>query len=138
MLLEDQDLVRPERDPDGPADEPGRDGVLVLADRDPGGLVDPRRQRQPDVELLLRDRSQQRGLVGEVEPDRGGPVVDVPGVLLRLDPLDPLVQVRQRVDLGNRDQMRSAEAPALVLDTALLVGALLAGPAVERVEADLP
>ena len=40
-----------------------------------------------------------------------------------------------RVDLGDRDQMVAAEPAALALDAALLVGALDAGMAVERLEA---
>ena len=62
----------------------------------------------------------------------------MPDVLGDLDLLDALVQLRQGVDLGNGDQVVAAEASALVLDAALLVGALDARPAVERVEADLP
>ncbi|MER8034929.1 hypothetical protein [Streptomyces hydrogenans] len=68
----------------------------------------------------------------EVEADGRGPVVDVADVLVHLDLLDPRVQIGQRVDVGDRDQVRAAEPAALVLDPALLVGALDAGPAVER------
>ncbi|MFB6878371.1 hypothetical protein [Streptomyces sp. NPDC056323] len=59
-------------------------------------------------------------------------------VLGDLDLFDLLVQLGERVDLGDRNQVRPAEAPALVLDAALLVGALDAGAAVEGVESDLP
>ncbi|ROV64561.1 MULTISPECIES: hypothetical protein [Streptomyces] len=62
----------------------------------------------------------------------------MPDVLGHLDLLDLLVQFRERVDLGDRDQVRAAEPSALVLDAALLMGALDAGPAVEGVEPDLP
>lgn len=57
------------------------------------------------------------------------------GVLRRLDLLDRGVQLGQRVDVGDRDQVRAAEPAALVLDATLLVAAFLAGPAVEGVEA---
>lgn len=56
----------------------------------------------------------------------------------RVDRGDLLVELLQRCDVGNRDQVRTAEASALVLDPALLVGAFLAGDAVEGVEADPP
>lgn len=35
-------LGRPQRDPDPPADEPGRDGILHHPDRDHRGSIDPR------------------------------------------------------------------------------------------------
>ncbi|WP_374547629.1 hypothetical protein [Streptomyces sp. DH7] len=47
-----------ERDADVRAGEAGRAGVLVLPDGDAGGLVDLRRRRQPEVELLERQRGQ--------------------------------------------------------------------------------
>nr|WSX54234.1 hypothetical protein OG409_38220 [Streptomyces sp. NBC_00974] len=112
--VEDPDLVRPQRDTDVLADEPGRNRVLVQADRDPGGLIDLRSQREPDVEVLEGQGCQQRGLVLKVEAHRRRPVVDVPGILGRLDLLDLDVQVGERVDLGNRDQVRAAEPSPLV------------------------
>ena len=49
--------------------------------------------------------------------------------------LDLLVELVEGVDLGHGDQVVAAEPPDLALDPALLVGAVDAGLAVERVEA---
>nr|WP_043506016.1 hypothetical protein [Streptomyces glaucescens] len=127
--IEDPDLVRPQRDTHVRTDEAGWDGVLILPDRDPGGRVDLRRQRQPVVEVLERQRGQQRSLIVEVEAHRGSTVVDVPDVLGDLGLLDLLVQLRRRVGLKDRDKMRATEPAALVFDAALFVSALDAGAA---------
>jgi hypothetical protein len=120
------------------ADEPGRDRVVALADGDPTAAVDLRRQRDAALELLERQRQQKIGLGDEVEPDAGQPPGQHPFVLLRVDLPQPVVQGLQRDDVGNRDQMSAAEPAAFLFDPALLVGALLARDAVERVEPDLP
>lgn len=61
LAVEDYDLRRAQRDPDGAADELRRDGVVALTDRDAGVAVDSRGQSQPVVERLDRQRSKQGG-----------------------------------------------------------------------------
>ncbi|MFJ4411975.1 hypothetical protein [Streptomyces sp. NPDC088910] len=58
-----------------------------------------------------------------------------PLVLRGVDLGDPLVQLGERGDVGNGDQVGAAEPAALLFHPALLVGAFLTGDAVERVEA---
>ncbi|MFF3731187.1 hypothetical protein ACFYXM_12930 [Streptomyces sp. NPDC002476] len=57
--------------------------------------MDYRSQVDPGVVLIRRQRPQQRPLLLEVEADRGGPTVDVAGVLLGIDRRQALVQLRQ-------------------------------------------
>jgi len=66
--VEDDQLIRAQQHPDLPADEAGGHGVVALADGDPGVAVYPRRQRQPGLERLHRQRPQQRLLEREVLP----------------------------------------------------------------------
>ncbi|WP_329537374.1 hypothetical protein OG568_54090 (plasmid) [Streptomyces sp. NBC_01450] len=111
---------------------------MALADRNPAAAVDLRCQRDAALEFLERQRRQLVGLGDEVEADGGQPARQDPCVLGCVDRGDLLVQFAQRGNVGDQDEVRAPEASALVFDTTLLVGAFLAGDAVEGVEADLP
>ena len=71
----------------------------------------------------------------EVLADGGRPVGDPPGVVSPVGGVNPGVELGQAGHPSGRDQVVAAEAAALALDAALLVAALDAGDAVERVEA---
>ena len=68
-------------------------------------------------------------------PDRVQATTDPPVLVGGLPRLDLLVQLVKRIDLRHGDQVVAAEPPDRALDAALLMGALDAGLAVERVKA---
>jgi hypothetical protein len=138
VAVKDQQLISSQADPDLPADEPGRHRVVALPDHDPRVAAHGGRQRDAAVVLLGRQRHEQVPLGGEAFPDARCLAVHVPVVLGLVDRGQPLVQLGQGLHLGHRDQVGAAEPAALVLDPALLVRALQAGYAVERVEPGLP
>ncbi|WP_143076760.1 hypothetical protein [Streptomyces sp. MUSC 14] len=111
---------------------------MALPNGDPAAAVDLRRHGDAALELLQRQRRQLVRLGVEIEADGGEPAREDPFVLARVDLGDLRVQLFQRGDLGNRDQVGATKAAALVLDPALLVGAVLARNAVEGVEAEPP
>jgi hypothetical protein len=116
-------------------DQPGRDRVVALADRDAGIAVDPRRHRQAGLEQLGRQRPQQRCLEREVLPDAHRAVADPAGVIGQVVADQQRVELSHRLDLRDRDQVVAAEPAAFTFDAALLVRALDTGVAVERLEA---
>ena len=132
--VEQHQLRGAQQHPDPVADQPGRDRVVALADRDPGIAVDPRRQRQPGLEHLGRQRPQQVGLEGEVLTDADGAVADPAVVIGQVVADQQFVELGHRRDYRDRDQVVAAEPAALALHPALLMGALDTGVAVERVE----
>ena len=80
----------------------------------------------------------QAPLGGEVLPDAGRPARDVPPVLGGIGLGQPGVQLRQRRGPRHGHEPAAAEPADLSLDPALLVRALGAGLAVERLEPGLP
>jgi hypothetical protein len=130
--FEDEEFVAPQQHPHVLTDETGRHRVVALPDGDSAAAVDLRRQGDAALELLQRQRRQLVGLGVEVEADGGQSACEDPFVLGRVDLGDLRVQLFQRGDLGNRNQVRAAETAALVLDPALLMGAVLARDAVKR------
>ncbi len=133
--IEHHQLRGPQRHPHPPPDQPGRHRVVRHPHHHPGVPFDPRRQRQPRVDALGRQRPQQGLLEGEVVPDRERPVVDAPTVLGRVDLLQPGVELDERRDLRHGDEVVTPEPADLALHPALLVRALDPGQAVEGVEA---
>ncbi len=121
--------------PDLMADQPGRDRVEALPDRDPGVPVDPGRQQQPGLEGLSRQRPQQGSLEREVLPDTHRAVADPAGIVSEVVADQQLVELGHGVDLRDRDQVVAAEPAALTLHAALLMRPLDTGVAVERLEA---
>ncbi len=132
--VEDHHLRRPERHPDPPADQPDGHRVLALPNRDAGVSVDPRRQGQTRVEAVGGQRSQQRPLKLEVGTDRAGAVLDPPGEVGLVSPLEPGIELAQGRDVGLRDEVVAPEPADLALHSALLMRSLNAGHAVEGVE----
>ncbi|MCT2544071.1 hypothetical protein N0O83_14690 [Streptomyces atratus] len=120
------------------ADQPDGDRVAVRADRDLPVAVDSRGEQPAGLERLLRQRHQQRLFEREVLGDGPGPGANPAGVVLPVPLLDHLVQLGERGDLGDRDEVVAAEVADLPLDAALLVGAFDAWAAVEALDADLP
>ena len=117
------------------ADEPGRHAVLVAADRDLRIPVRPRGEGQRGVERLGRQRPQQLPFERPVVPDAARPAGDAAPVIGVIPGLEQDVELIDRVDGGHRDAVSAAEPAALAFHAALLVAALMAGLAVERVEA---
>jgi hypothetical protein len=116
------------------ADEPGRHAVLVAAHHYLRIPIDPRRQSQRGVEPLGRQRPQQRLLQGPVDADVAGPITDA-GIVGAAPDLQQRVEFFDRVHHRHRDAVVAAEPAALAPHATLLVAALMAGAAVERVEA---
>ncbi len=125
-------------------DQPDRDRIAVVADRDLPVSVDPWREQPPGLERLIRQRPQQQLFEREVLRDRLGPGPDAAGIVLPVPLLDHLIQLGERGDLGDRNEVVAAEVADLSLDPAFLMGALDARPAVEafdtevRLEGDPP
>ncbi|MBB5925864.1 hypothetical protein [Streptomyces echinatus] len=92
------------------------------------------------VDLWLEHPSGFERLVGQRPPrqlferealcDRLGSRPDAAGVILPVPLLDHLVQLAERGDLGDRNEVVAAEEADLAFDRALLVGAFDARPAV--------
>ena len=113
----------------------GRDRVVALPHRDPGPVVDPGLQQPGRVERLGRQRPQRRQLGGERGADRDRPAGDHPGLVKQVTGRDQRVQLGQRRDVRDRDEVTAPEPADLALDAALLVRAFDARSAEERVEA---
>ncbi|WSQ55721.1 hypothetical protein OG507_39060 [Streptomyces sp. NBC_01217] len=115
--VEDQQFVAPQQQhAHALADEAGRYRVMALADCDPAGPVGLRCQGDPAFECLERQGCQRLRLGSEVEADRGEPAVQDSVVLGGIDLGDPLVQLLQRVHLGDGHQVR-APVPAASCST---------------------
>lgn len=131
----DHQLGGVQHDAHGPSDQADRHRVAVHPDTDLAVAVDPRSGEPARLERLLRQRRQQRLLGREVLADGSGPGPDSAGVVLLVPPVDHRVELGERVDFRDRDEVVAAEPADLALDSALLVGAADAGLAVERFQA---
>ncbi len=107
------------------------DGVDVAADADLAVAVDLRGEPAARLEHLARQRLEQPVFPREVLPDRAGARAQSAPLVGQIPSVDQLVQLRQRGGLENGGEVVAAEVPDLPLDTALLMSALDAGPAVE-------
>ena len=112
------------------ADEPGRHRVLVAAHHHLRVAVHPRGQRQRGVERLAGQRPQQRLLERPVLAHAGGPVADPAGVISVIGGFQQGVEFIDGVHHRHRHAVVAAKPPALALDAALLVAALMSGLAV--------
>jgi hypothetical protein len=124
-----------EPDADLPSGEACRHRVPALAHADPGLGVDSRRQGHAGHERLDRKRSERRPLGGKGLLDRLGAPGDPAAVVAPVRRHEVSVGSRHVGDLGDRDEVASAEAAHLALDATLLVGPRLPRDAEERVEA---
>ena len=132
--LEHDDLGRAQADADSSPDEVCRDGVLHHPHRDHRGPVNTGVEHQSGLEHLHGQRSKQWLLEREVVADGKDMPADAPALVSGLPPLDLLVEVVKGIDLGHRDQVVATEPADRAFDATLLVSALDAGLAVERVE----
>ena len=132
--VQDAQLVRRQHHPDPGTDQPGRYRITAFPHADPGIPVHPRPQHRRGLERLGRQRQQQAPLRGEVLPDRGRPASDMAGILGGVRLGQPGVKLRQRTGPRHRHEPAAAEPADLPLDPALLMRALRAGQAVERLE----
>jgi len=112
----------------------GRDRVVVPPHADPGPVIHPCLQQPCRVEHLRGQRHHRGLLGGERRGDGDGPASDHPAVIEDAGRGDPLVQRGQRRHCRDGNQVPAAEPADLSLDTAFLMGPLLAGDAEERVE----
>ncbi|WP_327238971.1 hypothetical protein OG243_01525 [Streptomyces sp. NBC_01318] len=119
------------------ADQSDRDRVSVGADRDLSVAVDPRREQPARLEWLLGQRHQQRLFDCKVLRDSLGPGADAAGIVLPVPLFDHLVQLSERGDLGDGNEVIAAEVADHPFDPALLVGTFDAGPAVEALDAEV-
>ena len=133
-VVGDADLARADPGVHPQPDQGDRDRVAVLADRDHRLGIDARRGLFGRLEALARQRAQQPPLAVERLPDRPRPAADR---ALEIGPaplLHALVELGQRVDLRDRNQVATAEAPDLAFDAALLMRAALPRLAEARLE----
>jgi hypothetical protein len=107
---------------------------VVGAHADLAGAVDAWGEPAAGLERLGRQRRQQGRLDGEHLPDGARPGPDAPGVVGDVPGIDQGVELGQRVDLGDRDEVIAAEPADLTFDAAFLVGALQSGLAVEGLD----
>jgi hypothetical protein len=120
---------------DPPARKPGRNRVVVLTHADARLVVDPMGQQHPGrVERLSRQRQQVGLLCLKVLTHGAAAMTDPADVIGGVGGLKVLVELTDRGDHQDGDQVLAAEPATLALDPALLVGALDAGLAEERVE----
>jgi hypothetical protein len=116
-------------------DQCDRDRVTVLADRDHRLAVDPRRGLLGAVEALGRQRAQPAAFELQRLSDRDRPPTDRAREVLPASLSEALVELGQRVDLGDRNQVAPAEtSDPVALDAALLVRAALPAQAKARRE----
>ncbi|MDH6493702.1 hypothetical protein M2157_009789 [Streptomyces sp. SAI-127] len=143
-VVEDDQLGGVQQHPERLADQPDRHRVPVGADRDLSVAVDPWGEPAARLERLDGQRFQLRPFDGEVLADRSGTGTDAPALVLKIPPVDHLVQLGEGGDLRDRHEVVAAEIADLALHPALLVGALDARTAVEtldppvRTESDPP
>lgn len=116
-------------DTDGPSDQPDGDRVAVRPEADLAVAVDPRVESRPVSNGPSAGR-QQRLLGREVLANGAGTGPDSAGVVLLVPPVDPCVELSERVDVGDGDQVVAAAPADLALDSALFVGAADTGLAV--------
>ena len=133
--VEELDGLRTEEDGHLPPGESDRDRVAALADTDPCLRVHPVLRAEPHVEGLSGERPQFGPLDGEVLADAHRAPEDVAVIVGLVARFAELVQLRKGLDPGHRDEASSSKASHLAFHAALLVRALHAGDAEERVEA---
>jgi len=120
---------------DPPASKPRRNRVVVLAHAAACLVVDPVRWQQPGrIERLGRQRPKVGLLGGEVLTHGAGAMADAAGVIGGARSSQVLVELGEGGDHRDRDQVAAAEPATLTLHPTLLVGALQARLAEERVE----
>src|SRR5690606_33444532 len=131
---EHDQVVGVQQYPDLATDQSHRDRIAVGADGDLGKLVNPRSEPAPGLEQLARKRLEQRLLGGEQLSDRARPSPD-PALLIDAIPsIDHRLELIDRLDLGNRDEVVTAKPADLPLHAALLMRPTDPRLAVERVE----
>jgi hypothetical protein len=143
LVAGDHLAARAELDPAGAkthvdllAGEPGGDRIEALPQRHPGLVVDSVwRQHARRLERRGLQRPQRGLLQRKVVADAGCPPGDVAAVIGQVSVGQVLVELGQRTHDRDGDQMAATEAADLALDAALLVRAVLARSAEERVEA---
>lgn len=118
----DHDFGGVQHDPHRPSYQPHWYRVAVGSDADLRVSIHAQTEQPTGLERLLRQRPQQRLFSGEVLAHRPRPRPDPPLVILRVPLLDQRVQLGQRRDLRDRDQVITAEVADLALHPALLVG----------------
>jgi hypothetical protein len=117
-----------------PADQPHQHRIAIHPHRDLRVAVHPRAEQPAGRERLSRQRPQQRLLDRKRLADGVGARPDPPGIVVGVPPVDHRVELGQRGDLWDRDEMVAAKPADLALHPAFLVGALLARLAVERLQ----
>ncbi|MEU9035357.1 hypothetical protein AB0D45_10725 [Streptomyces sp. NPDC048352] len=105
-----------QHDADSPPDQADRHRVAVHPDTDLAVAVDPRSGEPARLERLLRQGHQQRLLGSEVLADGARTGADAAGVVLVVPPVDHRVELGERVDFGDGDQVVAAEPADLALD----------------------
>ncbi len=133
--IEHHDLGGPQRYPDPPADETGRDGVFHHPDRDHRGPIDPRVQHQARIKFLGWQGGQEWPFDLEVLAYGADSVVDPPVLVLGFPSTYPVVELVQGVSDRHRGEPVAAEPAHLALHAALFVRPGDAGLAIEGVEA---
>ncbi len=108
---------------------------MALPHGDARVAVNPRRQPQPSVEVVPRQRPQRRCLGSEVLTDGVDAVVDPPRVIGDIRRPYARVQLRERCDDRHRGEVVAAEPAHFSFHATFLVRAHDTGAAVERVEA---
>jgi len=137
VLVVNDQVRSVQHDPHPSADQPDRDRVAVGPDGDLAVAVDPRREQPPGLEGLVGQRHQQRLFECEALRDRLGPGPDAAGIVLLVPLFDHLVQLGERGDLGDGNEVIAAEVADHPFDPALLVGPFDARPAVETFNAEV-
>ncbi len=131
----DHDLFGSEGHGQALPDERHRHRVAALAHADPALRVHPGREVPGGVEGLGRKRPEHRRLGHELAGDRRPVAFDHPQEVLVVEAPDRLVEHLHARGLRHRHEMVAPEPADVVLHAPLLVRALLAGLAVEGVEA---
>jgi hypothetical protein len=122
----DHDLARAHLRLDAPADERHRHRVAVLPDRDQRLGIDAWRRRLGRLEFLDRQLPQRTAVEPQRLADRLGAAADPPLQVGEAGVLQQRVQLAQRDDRRHGDEVRSAEAADLALDSTLLARSLAA------------
>ncbi|MDQ3740467.1 MAG: hypothetical protein M3389_05930, partial [Actinomycetota bacterium] len=126
-LVADADLRRADRRRDPQPGERDRDRVAVLANGHQRLAVDADRSDLGAVERSgLRQRAQQPAFVGELVGDRRRAALEAPGEVLLAGVAQHEVQLRDRRDRRNGNEVVASKAADLAFDAALLVCALKA------------
>jgi len=128
----DHDLVGADPSGDAQTDQGDRHRVAVLPDRDQRLAVDARARPLARVVVAGRQLPQQARLDPERLPDRLGAAADPPLEVGEAAILEQVVELLERGDLGDRDEVRAAEAADFAFHAALLVGARAAGASERR------